>query len=165
MSMRDLIPWGRQSSPVPAPFEQGESSPFLSLRREVDRLFDDFFRMPSLGLGPTAMSWPTLEVSDDDHQVRVMAEIPGMTEKDVELLVQDGVLTIRGEKKSEAGDKQRGWSERWYGRFERRVGLPSGVEEDKAQATFENGVLTITMPKSAEASNSRRIPINSGTRH
>ena len=165
MSMRDLIPWGRQSSHAPAPFQQGESSPFLSLRREVDRLFDDFFRMPSLGFSGTAFSWPNLEVIDDDREVRVVAEVPGMNEKDVELLVQDGVLTIRGEKKGEAGDKQRGWSERWYGHFERRIGLPAGVDEDKAKAMFENGVLTITMPKSAEASNSRRIPINAGTRH
>lgn len=167
MNMRDLIPWGHQTSsnPAPVPYREAEMSPFFSLRREVDRLFDDFFRMPSLGFGGAAMSWPSLEVTDDDREVRVTAEIPGMNEKDVELLVQDGVLTIRGEKKSETSDKDRGWSERWYGRFERQIALPSGVEEEKAQAIFRDGVLTVTLPKSAEASNSRRIPINAETEH
>jgi HSP20 family protein len=167
MTMRDLIPWGRQTSSnqAPVPSREGEMSPFFSLRREVDRLFDDFFRMPSLGFAGSAMSWPSLEVSDGDREVRVTAEIPGMNEKDVELLVQDGVLTIRGEKKSETSDKDRGWSERWYGRFERQIALPTGVEEEKAQAIFRDGVLTVTLPKSAEAANSRRIPINTETKH
>jgi HSP20 family protein len=164
MSMRDLIPWGRQSSTAPTAYREGES-PFFSLRREVDRLFDDFFRMPSPGITGAAMSWPSLEVADDEREVRVTAEVPGMSEKDVELLVQDGVLTIRGEKKNERGDQNRGWTERWYGRFERRIALPSGVDEEKAQASFHNGVLTVTLPKSADAPHSRRIPINAGTKH
>ena len=165
MSMRDLIPWGRQTNTAPTPYRDQEMSPIFSLRREVDRLFDDLFRMPSLGFSGTAMAWPTLEVSDSDNVVRVTAEIPGMNEKDVELLLEDGMLTIRGEKKSESGDKDRGYSERWYGRFERRVALPMGVEEDKAQANFRDGVLTVTLPKSAEAASGRRIPINAETKH
>jgi HSP20 family protein len=167
MNMRDLVPWGRQTSnnQAPVPYREGEMSPFFSLRREVDRLFDDFFRMPSLGFAGTAMSWPSLEVADQDREVRVTAEIPGMNEKDVELLVQDGVLTIRGEKRNETSDKDRCWSERWYGRFERRIALPSGIEEEKAQANFRDGVLTVTLPKSSEAAHSRRIPINGETKH
>ncbi len=76
------------------------------------------------------------------------------------------MLTLRGEKRSESEDKDRGYSERSYGRFERRIGLPRGIERDKAAASFRNGVLTVTLPKSAEAiDNVRRIPINGETRH
>jgi HSP20 family protein len=167
MSVRDLIPWGRQtssSSQAPVPYRESEMTPFFGLRREIDRLFDDMFRMPSFA-GVGTMTWPSLEVSDNDREVRVSAEIPGLNEKDVELTVHEGVLTIRGEKKSEAEDNDRGYSERWYGRFERRIALPSGVEEDKAEASFRDGVLTVTLPKSAEATSGRRIPINAETRH
>jgi HSP20 family protein len=81
----------------------------------------------------------------------------------VEVTVEEGVLTLRGEKKSEVEDKDRGYSERSYGRFERRIGLPNGIEQDKASATFKKGVLTVTVPKSASAAESvRRIAVNSG---
>src|SRR5688572_19709091 len=109
MSMRDLIPWSRQNET--APYRAQEMNPILSLRREVDRLFDDMFRMPALGFGGSATSWPKLEVSDGEREVKVTAEVPGMGEQDIELLVRDGVLTIRGEKKSESGDKEGGYSE------------------------------------------------------
>ena len=166
MNMRELIPWSRQTSgnQPPVPYREGEVTPFFGLRREIDRLFDDMFRVPGL-LGAGTMTWPSVEVSENEREVRISAEIPGMSEKDVELTVQDGVLSIRGEKKSETEDKDRGYSERWYGRFQRRIALPSGIEEDKAQATFREGVLIITLPKSAEATSGRRIPINAETRH
>jgi HSP20 family protein len=122
------------------------------------------FRMPSFG-SVGAMTWPSVEVSDSEREVRISAEIPGLSEKDVELTVHDGVISIRGEKKSETEDKDRGYSERWYGRFERRIALPSGVEEEKAEASFRDGVLTVTLPKSAEATSVRRIPINAETKH
>jgi len=165
MSMRDLIPWGRQTNQAPTPYRQQELSPIFSLRREVDRLFDDLFRLPTLGTTGSVMTWPTVEVSDSDNEVRITAEVPGMAERDVELLVEDGVLTLRGEKKNETLDKERGYSERWYGRFERRIALPAGVDEEGAKATFRDGVLTVTLPKSAEAARGRRIPINAETQH
>ncbi len=166
MNMRDLIPWGRQSSTAPMPY-QGQDNPILGFRREVDRLFDDLFRgsLPSLGLGRSFAAWPNVELSESDREIRITAEVPGMNEKDVELLMEDGVLTIRGEKKSETEDKDRGYSERYYGRFERRVALPSSVDEQDANAEFRDGVLTVTLPKSAEAERGRRIPINGATRH
>jgi len=166
MAMRDLIPWGRQEQNVPATFRNEERSPLVSLRREVDRLFDDFFRAPMLGAGlARAASWPSVEVKDTDREIRVTAELPGMTEKDVELLVEDGMLTLRGERKSETQDEERGYSERFYGRFERRLGLPSGVDAAGCKAAFRDGVLTVTLPKSPEAQRGRRIPINAETRH
>lgn len=164
MAMRDLIPWGRQEA-SPALFREEERSPFVGLRREVDRLFDDFFRTPGFGLAGAAAAWPSLEVSETDDEVRITAELPGMNEKDVELTVQDGVLMLRGERKIEREDRERGWSERSYGRFERRVALPDGADEAACNATFRDGLLTVTLPKSAEARRARRIPINEGTRH
>ena len=169
MNMRDLIPWGRQGSTAPAQYQAQETSPILSLRREMDRLFDDLFRgtLPSIGsgLGRGLSAWPNVELSETDREIRVTAEVPGMNEKDVELLLEDGVLTLRGEKKSETEDKDRGYSERYYGRFERRIALPSNVDEQGAKAEFKDGVLNVTLPKSPEAERGRRIPINGGTRH
>lgn len=168
MAMRDLIPWGRQENRAPMPFgeEQG-SNPFLSLRRDIDRLFDDFFHAPFGGHGfdNALAGWPSVEVRETGSELRVTAEMPGLGEKDVELLLEDGMLTLRGEKKSEHEDKDRGWSERFYGRFERRIALPAGVDEKEAKAEFRDGILTVTFPWSGGAERGRRIPINGGTRH
>jgi HSP20 family protein len=115
-------------------------------------------RMPG---GAWSGSWPSLEVHAADGEVRVSAELPGMDEKDVEVLVDNDVLTIRGEKKSEHEDQGRRFSERYYGRFERAIALPFEVDEEKAEASFKNGVLTVTLPKSATAKDTaKRIAIN-----
>ena len=114
---------------------------------------------------PTAWSgqWPSLEVEETDTGYRITAELPGLDEKDVEVTLADGILTIRGEKKSEVEDKQRHFSERSYGRFERQVAIGREVDEDKIEATFKNGVLTVTLPKTERAqSKTRRIAINGG---
>ena len=167
MAIRDLIPWSQQSSSAPAIYRDEQRSPFLSLRKDIDRLFDDVFRgtMPSLGAVGSMMTWPSVEVRNTDGELRVTAEVPGMSDKDIELLVEDGILTLRGEKKSETEDKDRGYSERFYGRFERRIALPTGVDHKAAKADFSEGVLTITMPKTEEAERGRRIPINAETKH
>ncbi|HEX6374237.1 MAG TPA: Hsp20/alpha crystallin family protein [Allosphingosinicella sp.] len=104
-------------------------------------------------------------MSQTETEIRITAEVPGMKEQDVELLVEDGVLALRGEKKSETEGKDRGYSERHYGRFEWRIALPSGIDEENAKAAFRDGVLTVTLPKSAEAERGRRIPINAQMRH
>lgn len=165
MAMRDLIPWGRQQqSTVPSMMGERDWSPISSFRREVDRLFDDMFRSPVFsGFGSGTVNWPSIEVTDTDREVLVTAEVPGMTEKDVELLLDNGVLTIRGEKKGQRDES--GYSERWYGRFERQIPLPVSVEEDKCKADFHDGVLTVHLPKSAEAEDRKRIPINAATQH
>jgi HSP20 family protein len=167
MSMRDLIPWNRQSSTTPAVYGDEQRNPFFSLRQDIDRLFDDVFRgsIPSLGGGRSMMAWPSVEVGETDREFRITAEVPGMSDKDIELLVEDGVLTLRGEKKSETEDKDRGYSERFYGRFERRIALPTGVDHKAAKADFKEGVLNITLPKTEDAERGRRIPINAETRH
>ena len=171
MNMRDLIPWGRNAQTTPSPYRE-EGDPFMTLHREMNRLFDDVFRGFDIapfgsfgGMGRMA-GWPSVEVIETDKDVRVSAELPGLDEKDVEVLMSDGVLTIRGEKRSEVEDKDRAFSERTYGRFERRIPLGWDVEEDKVNASFQNGVLTVTMPKSAKAAaKARRIAINRDTKH
>ena len=163
MNMRDLIPWGRREQTTPSRYRE-EGDPFMTLHREMNRLFDDVFR--GFDLTPVGMSrmasWPHVEVIENDKDVRVSAELPGLEDKDVEVLMGEGVLTIRGEKKSEVEDKERAFSERTYGRFERRIPLAWEVDEDKIDASFKNGVLTVTMPKSAQASSHvKRIAVNS----
>jgi HSP20 family protein len=170
MNMRDLIPWGRneRSSSVPGAYRNDEANPFLTLHREMNRLFDDVFNrfdstMPAfLSRMP---AWPSVEVTETDTDVRIAAELPGMDEKDVEVSVNDDVLVIRGEKKAQAEDTGRQFSERYYGRFERRIPLPFEVEDDRAQASFANGVLTVTLPKSPKAeAKMKRIAINANSK-
>jgi len=163
MNMRDLIPWGRSQQTTPSRYRD-EGDPFMTLHREMNRLFDDVFRgfdMAPFGGVSRMASWPHVEVVDNDKDVRISAELPGLEDKDVEVLMGDGILTIRGEKKSEIEDKERAFSERTYGRFERRIPLAWEVEEDKIEASFKNGVLTVTLPKSAESRPEvRRIAVN-----
>ncbi|MYZ46121.1 MULTISPECIES: Hsp20/alpha crystallin family protein [Hyphomicrobiales] len=168
MSVRDLIPWGRSSNQAPIVFRDDDRNPFLSLHREVNRLFDDVFRsfdsrLPAFGsLSSFSAAWPNVEISDTDKEIKVNAEVPGLEEKDIEVLLDDGVLTLKGEKRSETEDKDKQFSERFYGRFERRIPLGVEVEEDKIDARFKNGVLSIVLPKSAKAqSQVKRIAIKS----
>jgi HSP20 family protein len=169
MALRDLIPWSRQENRLPHPVsperDRGyDTHPLLSLHREVNRLFDDVFRgfgVPAFGGFGRDGGWPHVELSETDKDIRVTAELPGLDQKDVEISVEEGVLTLSGEKRAEIEDKDRGYSERSYGRFERRIGLPLSVDREHADATFRNGVLTVTLPKTEAAKqNVRRIPIN-----
>lgn len=169
MSVRDLIPWGRSNgNQVPSVLRHGDRDPFLSLHREVNRLFDDVFRgfgsnLPSLvGASTFSGGWPNVEISDGEKEIKVTAEVPGLEEKDIEVLLNEGVLTLKGEKRSETEDKDRQFSERFYGRFERRIPLGYEVQEDKVDTRFRNGVLTVTLPKSEKAqSQVKRIAIKS----
>lgn len=168
MAIRDLIPRSRDQSATPSLWRD-EFNPMFNFRREVDRLFDDFFRAPTFGRfgefgGGLTANWPSIDVKDKENELLVTAEVPGLTEKDVELFVDSGMLTIRGEKKGEK--EERGYSERFFGRFERQIPLPTSVDEQHCKAEFHHGLLTIHLPKSREAEESRKkIPINADTRH
>jgi len=171
MNMRSLIPWGRSDDQqAPTLSREGEQNPFLSLQRDMNRLFDDVFRsfdsrLPAMGtfgsFGGFGAPWPSVEISDMDKEIHVMAEVPGLEEKDIEVLLDGDVLTLRGEKRSETEDKDRQFSERVYGRFERRIPLGVEVDEDRIVARFHNGVLTVVLPKTEQAqSQVKRIPIS-----
>lgn len=124
MNVRDLTPWNRGNGhQAPTVFRDSERDPFLSLHREGNRLFDDVLRgfgsnLPSFNT-PSAFSggWPSVEISDNETEIKVTAEMPGLEEKDIEVLLDDGVLTLKGEKHSETEDKDRQFSERFYGHF------------------------------------------------
>lgn len=167
MANRDLIP--RTSERTPSLLRDTDWNPVGSFRREMDRLFDDFFRTPTFSRlgefgGGTTTNWPSIDVKDRKDELVVTAEVPGMTDKDIDLFVDNGVLTIRGEKKSD--QEERGYSERFYGRFERQIPLPGNVDEQHCRADFHDGLLTIHLPKSREAEEARKkIPINADTRH
>ena len=165
MAMKDLIPWSSRGRDVSV--RRGEDNPFLTLHREMNRLFDDVFR--GFDLAPPGSdrffervggTWPNVEVSETDQELKVTAELPGLDEKDVKVELTNGMLAIAGEKKTETEDKDRLFSERYYGRFERRIPVED-VDEDKISAAFKNGVLTVTLPKVAQAqSKVKRIAIN-----
>jgi HSP20 family protein len=139
----------------------------------MNRLFDDVLRnfgtlsrngSSLMGNGSPLMEgqfgWPKIELGESDKAVTVSAELPGLSEKDVQAEIANGVLTIRGEKKAERNDEGKFFSERYYGSFIRQIPL-DGVQEDKAEAKFRDGVLTITLPKSEQAAqNVKRIAIN-----
>ena len=165
MALRDLISWNNRGREISV-HRGAEASPFLTLHREMNRLFDDVFRGFDLSAVGTndlfgrSMAWPNVEVSETDTEMKVTAELPGLDEKDVELELADGVLTIRGEKQTETEGKDRLFSERYYGRFERRIPVDE-VEQDRVAASFKNGVLTVMLPKLPTAQRkAKRIAIN-----
>ena len=162
ISMRDLIPWGRDRN-VPSSSSGENANPFLALHREMNRIFDDFargFDLPTLS-GRWSGGWPHVEVSDNDDEVKVVAELPGLDEKDIDVSLQEGMLTIKGEKKSE--NQNAVYSERWHGQFERAVRLGPDVDPDRVSASFKNGVLTVTAQKRPQAQRqTRRIEVKSG---
>ena len=146
--------------------------PFESLRREVDRLFDDFdggfWRSPFRGSLFDAAPFrraeanfaaiPAVDVSETDKAYEITAELPGMDEKNVEVKLANGILAIKGEKQDEKEEKQKDYymRERSFGSFERTFAVPDGVDADKIEARFKKGVLTVTLPKSAEAQKSEK---------
>lgn len=159
MNVRDLVPWSRGSDRDRRGAMQSSAmaNPVMNLHREMNRLFDDMFR----GFEGSRGAWPSMDVEETDKEYRVTAELPGLDEKDVEVILDDGVLTLRGEKKWETEPQNRSYSERVYGRFERQIVLGRDVDENAVSATFKNGVLTVTVAKSAQAAErQKKIPIN-----
>lgn len=123
-----------------------------TLRNEVDDLFDRFFRdWPTSTHLTRGDYWPALDLAEEGDNLVVKADLPGIKPEDVELSVQDNMLTLAGEKKQEHEDKSDNFyhSERRYGAFRRTIQLPSSVDPDKVDAKFHDGVLTITLPKDA----------------
>jgi len=160
MNVKSLIPWGRSREVTPLRYSE-ETNPLLALHREMNRVFDDFFRgfdfpMPRFGW---SAGWPNVEVSETDKDVKVVAELPGLDRNDVDVTLADGVLTLKGEKKHETNGSL--YSERWQGSFQRSIQVGPDVDPDKVTASFKNGVLMVTLAKRPEAqSQVKRIPVN-----
>jgi HSP20 family protein len=141
-------------------------TPVDSLRREIDRLFENFdrglwsfpfrgsfFDTPPPWKNEPAWNAPAVDIVEKDNAFQVTAEMPGMDEKGVEVKLENGVLAISGEKREDKEENDKGYhlQERRYGSFERRFAVPDGVNVDKIEANFKNGVLTVTLPKTQES--------------
>jgi HSP20 family protein len=154
---------------LPSMFTRGNDG-LGSLFREIERTFDDFSRRGPLagfaGFGEGA-TVPKIDVSESKDGLEVTAELPGVDEKDIDVTLSNGVLTIRGEKKTERDetDKSKNWHviERRYGSFSRTVTLPYDPDSSKVEAKFEKGVLRVRLPKPAEITKKeKKIAISAG---
>jgi HSP20 family protein len=149
--------------------------PFERFRREMDRLFDDFTGgllgrslfdpMPSRRTEAPFRTMPAVDVAKTDKAYEIKAELPGLDEKNIEVKVANGVLSIRGEKQEKKEEKEKDYyrRERSFGSFERSFQLPDNIEDDKIEANFKNGVLSVILPKSAEAQQqAKKIEVKTG---
>ncbi len=165
---------GAERSPAPS-----ERRRFESLRRELDRQIDDFdhgawrlpFRRTMFDVEPfwrRELTWtatPAVDIVEKDNAYEITAELPGMDESNVDVKVANGMLTIKGEKTEEKEEKTKDsyLSERRYGAFQRQFSVPGGIDADKIEAVFKNGVLTVTLPKTPEAQIAeKKIAIKAG---
>ena len=147
----------------------GGGDPFLALHRDVNRLFDEAFRgMPAPEGHQQGSSGNIvhahMNVSETEREIRITAELPGVTQDDVEVTLDDDVLTIRGEKRFEQRDEKENFHfvECSYGTFQRSLRLPYPIDPEQVQASFENGVLTVTLPKTGRQERSHKIQVQSG---
>ncbi|MCP3057089.1 Hsp20/alpha crystallin family protein [Aurantimonas marianensis] len=161
------LPVKTDKSSAPSTSVSGPWAPFETLRHEMERLFDRFGggRSRTMLARPTFdfdLSWPremafgtvpAVDIAERETEYEITAELPGLDEKDVEVKLANGALMIKGEKKEEKEEKEKDYylSERRYGSFTRSFRVPDGVDADKIAASFTKGVLTVKLPKTAEA--------------
>jgi len=168
MAITDLVPWRRRRGDIRVRREYDDI--VGSFHREMNNLMDRFFRgfdIEPFGAGELATSdfMPHVDVKEDDKEIKVTAELPGMDERDIDVTLSGDSLTIKGEKHEETEDKGKDYyrSECRYGSFHRVIPLSAEVDESKAEADFKKGVLKIRLPKTAEAQKShKKIEIKSG---
>ena len=163
---------------APSPSAAQLWRPFEALRREVDRMFDDFttnpfrwpLRRPVFDIEPfwQSESWvaaPPINLVERDNAFELTADLPGLGEKDIELKLANGILTISGQKEEEKEDKSKNFHmrERRFGSFQRSLRVPEAVNADKIEAHFKKGVLTVTLPKTPEAQKAiKKIEVTGG---
>lgn len=157
VDLKALVPWRNNKPQMPA---TGEDffDPFVTFRREMDRMFDDFFGGGFLGAHGKQGVTPAVDIDETEKEVVVTAELPGVSDKDVEVTLAGDILTIRGDKKAEHEEKNGDsyYVERRFGSFSRSLRLPFDVSDEKVDAKFKDGVLTIHVPKPAELQKSVR---------
>lgn len=157
MARGNLLPFG---------FGSQRGDPFQLLRREMEQLFDSVGGSTGESMaGGGNIVAPRMDVSEDDQAFKVTAEMPGARPEDVEVIVDDDVLTIRAERTQERETNRRNYHlvERSVGVFQRSLRLPAPVDPGKVQASFDNGVLTVTIPKNGSQARSRRVQVRSGS--
>jgi HSP20 family protein len=151
-----IIPWSKKEDRW---LTERPGDPFRYLRQQINRVFDDFWGEPWLARGESLGSFaPQVDVTETDKEIKVRADIPGVDAKDLDVSVEDGMLTIKGERKYEREEDEKGQYrlERSYGGFERTIPLPMEVDESKAKAEFKKGVLRLTLPKRPGATSRRK---------
>jgi len=141
-----------------------QADPFGTFQREMNRVFDEVFRgFPAMGRGAALMGGfaPTLDVHETDRGIELSAELPGMSEEDIDLKLEGDLLSIAGEKKQERKEEQAGMhlSERSYGRFQRAFRLPYAPDPQQVEARFDKGILHVILPRPAQQQQGSRIPI------
>jgi len=150
MGFMSLVPYRDRNA-----LSRPETNMFGSLQREIDRLFDDFTRTLGTHGSQGSNLVPSIDVTENEKEIEISVEMPGLERKDVEISLEDDLLTIRGEKKLEAEQKDDKknvhLAERSYGIFYRVLQLPAGVDPSSIKATMSNGVLKLTVPKPAKA--------------
>lgn len=153
MASRFLVPFGGRSL--------AGRDPFLSLHREMNRLFDDTFRTMGDDQRGGAFLMPQLDVHESEQELCITADLPGVAESDIDLRLEGDTLIIRGEKKQHQERDEKGYHvvERSSGAFQRGIRLPFEADPSKVTADYENGVLTVHVPKQAQQERSRRIPV------
>ena len=132
-----------------------------TLQSEMNRLFNSAFDAPSGASGPALRRWvPAMDLVETGEQFLLRADLPGMSEEDIEIELEDGTLTVSGERKAEHEERQEGFHrvERSFGAFSRSLTLPKGVDAEAVTASFDRGVLEVRIPKPAERK-PRRISI------
>lgn len=127
--------------------------PLQELKKEMDRLFQEFFGKTWLPERWESIEWmPAVDISETENEIIVKADLPGVKPDDIEISLSENILTIKGEKKREEEEKKENFYrvERYYGSFMRSISLPCDVDEEKIQATYKDGVLRIVLPKKPE---------------
>ncbi len=164
MAITDLLPWKRENDKQ-MELRRENQDPFLAMQAEMNRMFDSFFADPWRAGSRLSAFMPNMDVSENDKEVIVTAEIPGMDENDIQVTYHNGTLAISGEKRGDREEKGNRFHrvERTYGSFRREVALPCEVEADKITATFKKGVITVVLPKSTRPEvMGKRIPVTKG---
>jgi len=157
----------RSLTPFPLAGSLRSADPALQLHRDMSRLVEDVVRgfgMPTLAGGRAIMTPPRLDVSETENELRIRAELPGVVPDEIDIELDGDVLTVRGEKRVEQEDDDERYHvvERAYGAFARSIQLPFAPNPEDVQASFDNGVLTIALPKGSAQQTSRRIQVQSG---
>ncbi len=169
MALTELVPWrmGRRNLSVRG---SEQDNPFVALQRQMSRLFDDFFS--DFGLQPwkewaglDGGFYPRVDVAETDKEITVTAELPGMEQKDIEISLADGLLTLKWEKKQSSEEQKEGYyhAERSFGAFSRSLAIPVEIEENKIEATYKDGVLKIRLPKAeSQKARAKKIEVKAG---
>ncbi|PTE19995.1 Hsp20/alpha crystallin family protein [Cereibacter changlensis JA139] len=155
--MKDLIPWARKDDAARQHHDHDGENPIAALQREMNQMLEGFWNRFGKSTGdpdwPSDPSGPKSDVVQTDNAVEVSIKLPGMTLDDIEVTVSGGMLTVKGEKKVERQEEKKGYylSERSYGAIWRTIPLPPGVDGEKAEASYRNGLLTVRLPQTPEA--------------